>query len=392
MKRPRTLNARFVDTIATPGRYGDGHGGHGLSLLVKRMSTSGRWSKSWCQRIRVGGQITNIGLGAYPVVSLAMARQQALDNRRTIAEGQDPRTRRAPGVPTFETAADIVIRMHADTWKDAGKSEAQWRASLRDYAMPRIGALGVDGITTADVLAVLKPIWNTKRETARRVRQRIGAVMKWAIAEGHRSDNPAGEAIAEALPRNGHVKHHQRALPHERVPGAVACVQASRAYPSTVLAFRFLVLTAGRSGEIRGARWNEIDLDARTWTVPASRMKAKREHRVPLSSGAMAVLNAARGVSNGSELLFPGARGRELSDNTLSKQLRELGIDAVPHGFRSSFRQWAAECTNYPREVCEEALAHVNPNRFEAAYQRSDLFERRRRLMEDWARYVGDRR
>ena len=189
MKRPATLTARFVETVNKPGRYGDGRGGHGLSLLVKPMVSTNRISKSWSQRIRINGRETNIGIGSYPIVSLAEARAAALANRRNIAKGVDPRT---SGIPTFAAAVDKVLDMHRETWRDSGKSEAQWRSSLTAYAFPTLGHKLVSEITTADVLAVVAPVWSTKRETARRVRQRVGAVMKWAIAEGHRSDNPAG--------------------------------------------------------------------------------------------------------------------------------------------------------------------------------------------------------
>ena len=278
---------------------------------------------------------------------------------------------------------------HAENWKDGGKSAAQWRASLRDYAVPKIGAKRVDRINTADVMGVLLPIWSAKRETAKRVRQRISAVMKWAVAQGYRDDNPAGDAISAALPKNGARRHHQRALPHASVAEALGRVRASKAHRTTALAFEFLVLTASRSGEVRGARWGEVDDSVATWTVPPTRMKAKLEHRVPLSSRAMAVLNDAREMADHSGLIFPSPTGRVLSDSTLSKLLRELGIGAVPHGFRSSFRDWAAEKTEVPREVCELALAHVNSDRVEAAYRRSDLYERRRQLMQDWADYLA---
>ena len=387
MKRPSTLSARFVETVSEPGRYGDGHGGHGLSLLVKPMA-NGRISKSWAQRIRIAGRPTNMGLGSYPVVTLARARKMALAHRRAALEGRDPRT---GALPTFAALAEAVIAGHAETWKDGGKSAKQWRRSLEAYAYPRIGLMPVDKITGADVLAVLLPIWNAKRETARRVRQRIGQVMKRAIAEGYRESNPM-DAIGAALPKNGNHKAHHKALPYAAVAGALAAVRASGAYRATVLAFEFLVLTAGRSGEVRGARWEEIDLDASTWTVPAARMKAARDHRVPLSGRALAVLEEARELSDGSGLVFPSVRGKAISDTTMSKLLLENRIGAVPHGFRSSFRQWAAERTNIPREVAEEALAHVNPNRVEAAYQRSDLFERRRDLMDAWARYLSAER
>ena len=329
-----------------------------------------------------------MGLGAYPVVTLARARQKALANARMVSEGRDPRdgARRAP---TFERAVETVIGIHAENWKDGGKSAAQWRASLRDYAVPKIGAKRVDRVSTADVMAVLLPIWSTKRETARRVRQRIGAVMKWAVAQGFRQDNPAGDAISAALPKNSVRRQHQRALPHAQVAEALALVRASKAHRATALAFEFLVMTACRSGEVRGARWHEVDGAAATWTVPPERMKTKLEHRVPLSSQAVAVLEEARAAADTSGLVFPSPTGRMLSDSTLSKLLRELGIGAVPHGFRSSFRDWAAERTDVPREVCELALAHVNSDRVEAAYRRSDLFDRRRELMQAWGSYVA---
>ena len=387
MKRPKRLSATFVNTVNVPGRYGDGRGGHGLSLLVKPASAGG-FSKSWAQRIRLDGKAANVGLGAYPVVTLARARQRALANARIVSEGRDPRDR-ASRAPNFEQAVEAVIGIHAENWKDGGKSPAQWRASLRDYAVPKIGAKRVDRISTADVMEVLLPIWSTKRETAKRVRQRIGAVMKWAVAQGYRDDNPAGDAISAALPKNGVRRQHQRALPHAMVAEALGRVRASKAHRTTALAFEFLVLTASRSGEVRGARWDEVDDSAATWTVPPTRMKAKLEHRVPLSNRATAVLNDAREMADHSGLIFPSPTGRVLSDSTLSKLLRELGIGAVPHGFRSSFRDWAAEKTEVPREVCELALAHVNSDRVEAAYRRSDLYERRRQLMQDWADYLA---
>ena len=330
-----------------------------------------------------------LGLGRYPVVTLAMARERALANARAIAEGQDPR-RNAHSVPTFATAAEAVIAIHAETWTRGGRSEDQWRASLRDYAMPRLGAMRVDEIGTADVLAVLLPIWSTKRETARRVRQRIGAVMKWAVARGYCGDNPAGDAIAAALPKNETRRQHLRALPHAQVAGALEAVRRSTATRCTVLAFEFLVLTACRSGEVRGARWAEVDRTRAVWTVPAERMKARLEHRVPLSAQALGVLEAARNLAGRqSALVFPSLTGRPLGQAALPALLRKLEIGAVPHGFRSSFRDWAAECTDAPREVCELALAHVNTDRVEAAYRRSDLFERRRALMAGWADYVS---
>ena len=247
----------------------------------------------------------------------------------------------------------------------------------------------MDAITTADVIAVLVPIWNEKRVTAQRVRQRIGAIMRWAIAQGYRGDNPAGEALAAVLPRNGVARQHQRALPHGEVAAALAKVRASEAWPATKLAFEFLVLSACRSGEVRGARWDEIDPEAATWTVPALRTKAGREQRVPLSTRALGVLDRARALADGSGLVFASPTGRALTSNTLSGLCHDNDIGCVPHGFRSSFRDWAAEQTDTPHAVMEAALAHAVRDKAEAAYARSDLFEKRRKLMEQWAGYLA---
>ena len=385
-KRPRRLSATFVRTVNAPGRYGDGHGGFGLSLLVKPAACGGL-SKSWAQAIRPGGRTTSVGLGAYPVVTLAAARAKALANARAVSEGRDPH-RRAQHVPTFAQAFETVVAIHAQNWKGV-RNEREWRASLRDYAMPKLAGKRVDSITTADVMAVLLPIWSTKRVTAQRVRQRIGAVMKWGVAQGYREDDPAGDAISAALPNNRVAPKHQKALPHAEVGAALVRVRGSGGYPGTVLAFQFLVLTATRGGEVRGARWDEIDRAGAVWTIPGERMKTGREHRVPLSPRALEVLDEAAQRFGDDGIVFPSPTGRVANHSLMANLARELAIGAVPHGFRSSFRDWAAECTDAPREVCELALAHVNNDRVEAAYRRSDLFDRRRRLMTHWADYIG---
>ena len=225
-------------------------------------------------------------------------------------------------MPTFAEAFETVIGIHGEGWKDAGKSEKQWRASLRDYAMPRLGRRRVDQITTADVMAVLIPHWHTKTETMRRVRQRIGAVMKWAVAQGYRGDNPAGDAISAALPKNGSVRRHQRALPFGEVGAALAKVRTSGAHGLTALAFEFLVLTACRSGEVRLATWDEVDFESATWTVPANRMKAKRDHRVPLSGRALQILEEARA--------FRGWLRPDVSVATRTRDQRQHGLQASP--------------------------------------------------------------
>ena len=392
------LNFAFVKTVKHSGRNGPDkyHDEHGLILRVR---ASG--SKHWIWRGTVQGRRRELGLGAFPYVSLAEAREKALDYRRIAKAGRIPTARPEPepsraakrsskratsSVPAFRKLAAEVIEFHRPTWRNP-RSAAQWESSLRDYAYPAFGNKPVDQVTTADVLRALQPIWNTKRETARRTRQRISAVMKAAIAAGHRPDNPAADVLTSALPKGGQIQKHQRALPHDRVADALATVRASNALASTKLAFEFLVLTAARSGEVRLMVWDEVDIEARLWTVPAERMKAQREHRVPLSVRAMDLLAEATGFQE-NELVFPSATGRPISDATLSKLVRELGINAVPHGFRSSFRDWCGD-TGQPREVAEAALAHTIRNKAEAAYARTDLLDRRRAMMDAWSAYLN---
>ena len=376
------LTAAKVRTVTEPGRYFDGLG---LFLLVE---PSG--AKRWKQRLTVQGRRQELGLGPYPVVTLAMAREAAIQHRRDVRAGENPKTRRLRerGMPTFAEAARKVYELRRPGWRNT-KHAHQWIATLEKFVFPPIGTRAIDDVTADDVLGVLSPIWHSKPTTAKRVRQRIGAVLTWAVAQGLRPDNPADSVMA-VLPHHSGASTPQRALPYAAVAAALTMVRASaNAFATVKLAFEFLVFTAARSGEVRGARWDEIDFDARTWTVSASRMKANREHRVPLSESAVEVLNEARALGDGHEFVFASRRGRALSETALPRLMTRLGIDAVPHGFRSSFREWAAECTNIPREVCEAALAHVNPNRVEAAYQRSKLFDKRRDLMERWARYLN---
>ncbi len=360
---------------------------HGLYLRI-----SLRGAKSWIQRLNIQGLRTDNSIGHYPAVGLAEARATAFERWKIAKAGGDPRKENGKALlaPTFAEAAEAVIAMHTPTWRSP-KSGPQWRASLETYAYPRIGELAVSEITPGHVMAVLMPIWNDKRETARRVKQRISAICRWAVAQGYRTDDPAGIVVDAALPRNAVKRRPMPALPYEEVADCVAKVKAShRASASSKLALEFLVLTAARSGEVRKAAWDEMDVASATWTVPAARMKANREHRVPLSRRALEVLAQAGELSDGSELVFPGVRqGRPLSENTHAKLLRELGFDAVTHGFRSSFRDYAAERTHTPHAVMEAALAHTIKDKAEAAYARSDLFEKRRRLMESWAAYLA---
>ena len=385
------LTALSARSLTKPGRHGDGDG---LYLYISRSG-----AKSWVQRIVVDGRRRDIGLGAYPDVSLAGARSIAHDNRTTVAEGRDPvlekrvareaaRTQ-TPSIPTFAEAASHVIELRRPTWSNA-KHADQWSNTLATYANPMIGSKPVDEIDSGDVLSVLTPIWTVKSETASRVRQRTETVFDWAIAQGWRQDNPAGRSILKVLPKLPKVKNHHPALPYGEVPAALGQVRESTADLVTKLSFEFLVLTAARSGEVRMAEWGEIDWESRTWTVPASRMKARRGHRVPLTGRALEVLAEARTLyKDNSGLVFPSASGKPLSNMVYVTMLRRLGIPAVAHGFRSSFKDWCIEQTDTPWVVGEAALAHNLGNSTETAYARSDLFERRRGLMEAWAQFLA---
>ena len=381
----KVLSAAFVRTAA-PGRYCDGQG---LYLFVQPSGT-----RSWVQRIAIRGRRHELGLGSTVLVPLAEARARALANRKIAREGGDPlaEKRRAATTPTFSAAAASVLEQKQAGWSNS-RHASTWLRSLETYAFPRIGGRLVSEVTSADVLEILTPIWHEKAQTARRVQQRIRTVLEWAMAMELRPDNPCDRIGPVLGPQRAPVQH-MRALPHQDVPSAVEAVRASGAAPVVRLAFELLVLTAARWGEIRGAEWAEIDTSGRVWTIPAARMKAQRAHRVPLCGRAMEILEAARTLGDGTgPLVFPNRTGAPLPEKKLRRMLQDLSIAAVPHGFRSTFRDWAAEETNHPREVVEAALAHMVQNKVEAAYARSDLFERRRRLMDEWAAYVdGDRR
>lgn len=384
-KRPSTLSAAFVRTIRQPGRYGDGRGGHGLSLLVKPMK-NGRMSKTWSQRTRINGKITSLGLGSYPTVTLAQARRRALANRQVIKAGQHPRALKSP---TFAEAAEKVIQHRSEQWRQGSRTPQIWASSLKKYADP-LSNIPVDKITTGQVLATLAPHWHTKPATARKVRRRIASVMKWSIGAGYRMDNPADDRVTAALCTNRRTVEHLKALHHSKVAGALATIRTTSAWKGTVCCFEFLTLTATRSGEARLATWEEIDLQQEVWTIPATRTKTGRPHRVPLSAAAMNVLGNAHDLSDGTGLIFPSPRGKAMSDATMSKLCKENQIGCVPHGMRSSFRDWCGE-TGVDGEVAERALGHVIANKAEAAYARTDLLERRRTVMEAWGQYLYGR-
>ena len=388
----QTLSPAMVRTVSKPGMYSDGNG---LNLRVERSGT-----KQWVQRVTIAGKRSMLGLGGYPAISLADARELAAANQRAVKQGRDPlaekrqaaEERRRPAVPSFSEAAERVIEMHRPTWSNA-KHAAQWTSTLATYAHPVIGRKPVDEITTGDVLTIMTPIWTTKPETASRVRQRLETVFDWVVAQGWRPDNPAGRAITRALPRVSRVKRHHAALPVLDVPAALKTVRESGADMATRLAFEFLVLTAARSSEARLATWGEMDLQSATWKVPAERMKARREHKVPLSGRSLEILGEARELNgHDTELVFPaGRRGKALSDMTLTVLLRRLGIPAVPHGFRSSFKDWCMEVRGGDDRwfLSEAALAHNLGDSTQMAYARSDLLELRRPLMDEWAEFLS---
>lgn len=389
MKTPRApskaLTARAVEGAKEAGKYFDGNG------LYLRVAQNG--ARYWVQRITIRGKRCEIGIGSPDLVTLAKARETARHNRQLAYEGKDPlqikNTARA--VPTFAEAARTVYDLNRPTWRNP-KHAAQFISTLEKYAFPKFGTVRVSEVTSANVMAALTPIWTDKIETARRVHQRIGVVLKWAMTQGWRTDNPAA-FVREGLPKVDKAPEHRKALPYDKVTACLEAIRNSGAGLSTKLAIEFLILTACRSGEARGAIWSEIDLAAKVWTIPASRMKAKRAHRVALSGRAIEILQQARGLSDGDGLVFIGTiKGRPLSDMTLIKLVRELGFAIDIHGFRTSFRTWAQERTNFPREVAEAALAHMAGDSVEQAYARSDLFEKRAKMMEAWAGFLSERR
>jgi integrase len=375
------LTPAKVKQTTTPGKYYDENG------LFLRVKATG--AKAWVQKIVIHGKQRELGLGSASLVTLTEARNMARDYRKAAREGRDPiaERKRDIAVPTFQEAIQKVFDLHEPSWRNK-KHAAQFRSTLEQYASPFWGSKKISDVTSQDVMQALMPIWLNKAETARRVKQRIGVVMKWAIAQGYRPDDPSN-AIEQALPKASRTVKHRKSIHYDEVASCLSVVQASQANASTKMAIELLILTATRSGEVRLATWPEIDLARGIWTIPAERMKGKVEHIVPLSTRAVEVLTAARGLGKG-DLVFPGAKaGRPMSDMTISKLIKELGFNADVHGFRTSFRVWAQERTNASFEVSEKALAHKTKNKVVAAYARSDLLEKRRKLMQQWADHLA---
>lgn len=395
-KLHNSLSAQSVKH-AKPGRHTDGGG---LHLLVKESG-----ARSWVYRFMLRGKSRDIGLGSAGPggLSLAAARDARDALKGKVKAGIDPLEERALEVAqalaearaaqaaqvTFRDVAESYITANEDSWRNA-KHRQQWRNTLSTYVYPEIGDMPVGEIETAHVLRILEPIWKAKPETASRVRGRIETVLDSAKARGYREgENPARWRghLAQILPaRTKLSRGHHKALPVRELPGFMGELRAREAVAA--LALEFTILTAARSGEVLGATWGEIDLEAAAWTLPAERMKAAKEHRVPLAPRALEILEQMK--MHGSDYLFPGARGSKLSSMAMAMLLRRLELNVTVHGFRSTFRDWAAESTAYSHEVVEMALAHTINNAVERAYRRGDLFEKRRQLMVDWASYCAN--
>jgi integrase len=381
---------------AKQGRHADGGG---LHLLVKESG-----ARSWVYRFMLNGKSRDIGLGAAGSdgISLSAARDAALALRLKVKSGVDPlherhveaaealaaaQAAKVAGI-TFGAVAEAYIVSNEESWRNP-KHRQQWRNTLMTYVYPIIGDLPVAEVATPHVLSILEPIWRTKAETAARVRGRIETVLDAAKARGYRQgENPARWRghLAQILPARTRLSRgHHKAVPYEEIPTFVRALHGREAVAA--LALEFTILTAARSGEVIGACWSEVDLAKRLWTVPAERMKAGKEHRVPLPPRALEILERLKPLA--SDWLFPGAKGGKLSGMAMAMLMRRMKVDATVHGFRSGFRDWAAECTGYAHEVAEMALAHMIENKVERAYRRGDLFEKRRRLMDDWAAYCA---
>jgi integrase len=394
MRRLQQLTALSITRAKTPGYIHDGSG------LYLQVAPAG--SKSWIFRFSLGGKRREMGLGPYPGVSLAAARKSAAESRSLVKAGQDPiaardaervrkRLEDARAI-TFDQAADQFIAANEPGWRN-GKHRGQWRTSLAAFASPIIGKMSVADIGVTEVMRVLEPLWREKTETGSRVRGRIERVLDWARVRGYRTgENPAQwrghlDKLLPARRKVQKVKHHA-AVALDDLP--VVYARLVDLDSMSALALRFAILTAARAGEATGAQWSEFDMEAKVWTVPSDRIKAGKTHRVPLSGEAMGILTKVRAMATAT-LVFPGwVAGRPLSLTSMLKVLKVAGGGAATvHGFRSTFRDWASERTNYPRDVAEMALAHSIGDRVEAAYRRGDLFERRKLMMEEWATFVA---
>jgi integrase len=388
------LTARQVATIGAPGLHAAG----GAPCLYLQVTHGGR---SWVFRYKLAGKRRDMGLGPLDAIGLAEARQRAVDARKMVLTGTDPiearRTERATmalsaaTAMTFKQCADAYITAHRAGWKNAVHAK-QWPSTLEAYVYPVFGSLPVQAVDVGLVMKVIEPIWSTKPETASRVRGRVESILDWATSRGYRrGENPARWRghLENLLPKASKVRRvaHHAALPYADIAAFMTELRQQDGVAARAL--EFAILSAARTGEVLGARWPEINVGERLWTIPAERMKAGKEHRVPLSDAALAIIEAMSAIRSG-DFVFPGASaGKPLSNMSMLMLLRRMGQgDLTVHGFRSCFRDWAAERTTFPSEVAEMALAHVVSDKVEAAYRRGDLFDKRRQIMDTWARYV----
>lgn len=389
-RKAKDLSALEVGRLVSSGNHAIG-GVAGLYLYVNDAG-----ARSWVLRTMVGGKRRHMGLGGFPDVPLAQAKEKARKARDEISRGIDPIAQRKAATSlllaqqvmekTFEQAAEGYLEAHEDTWKNP-KHRTQWANSLKTYAYPFMGKLLVRDVHQEHVLSALEPIWKTKTETASRVRGRIESVLDWSTVRKFRTgENPARwkghlDMLLAAPGKIQKVEHH-RALPIDEMQSFLADLRKREG--TAARALEFLILCASRSGEVRGATWAEVDLDAKVWTIPGERMKAGKEHRVPLTESTIQILNTQLHQEN-DKVIFNAPRGGPLSDMAMTAVMRRMKVDAVPHGFRSTFRDWAREHTNYPRDLAEQALAHVLENKVEAAYRRGDALEKRRQMMHEWS-------
>jgi integrase len=391
-RRINILSTTKINALKERGFYGDGGG------LYLQVAPGG--SKSWVFRFKENGKARDMGLGPLHTINLSEARERATACRQLRLDGIDPIAKRAAeraarlleaakGM-TFDQCSAAYIADNSIAWRNP-KHRQQWKNTLATYVSPVFGSLSVQAIDTGLVLKAVRPIWQDKPETAKRVRGRIETVLSWATANGYRTgDNPARWKghMDQLLPKRSKVRavKHHAALPYAEIGAFMSDLRSRDGM--TALALEFTILTAARSGEALKSKWSEFDLVEKTWTVPADRMKANREHRVPLSEAALAVLRALSDNRNG-DYVFAGDNGTPLSDMSMLMQLRRMGCNVTTHGFRSTFKDWARERTSFTNEVSEAALAHVNGDKVEAAYARGDLFEKRAKLMEAWASFCA---
>ena len=393
-RKAAELSPLSISRLKEPGLWAVG-GVAGLYLHV-----NDRGARSWILRVVVGDKRRDMGLGGYPDIGVADARQKAREARLKIEQGIDPILLRKQAKSelmalqatdkTFEQAAGEYIKIHADSWSN-DKHRKQWESTLAAYAFPVVGKLSLRHIRQEHILKILEPIWTTKTETATRVRGRIESILDWAKVKGLRTgENPAAWKghLDHMLPAPTRLKNveHLAAVPVREMPGFM--VKLRQASGTAAQALEFLILTAARSGEVRGITWQEVSLEDALWIVPAERMKMKKEHRVPLSDRAMSILKSQPRIDE-NPLVFPAPRGSQMSDATMSAVLKRMGVDATVHGFRSSFRDWCGDYTNYPRDLAEQCLAHGADDPVEAAYRRGDALERRREIMNEWSKFVA---